>query len=84
MIYTQNIQDNTIWLLILLICLIFIVFLAFYFNIMKPFTETRDYIKTEMQRTEGEERLFWKNKLKRWYILHIPIIGRLVIKFLKE
>ena len=38
--------------------------------------KARDYIKMEMQRSDGDEYYYWKSELKRLYISHIPILGR--------
>lgn len=62
------------------IFLIFFIILAVYFNVIAPFMEKRNRIKMEMQRSDGEEYYYWKGKLKKLYIEHIPIIGRFIRK----
>lgn len=46
-------------------------------------SKERSYIKMEMSRSEGREYRYWRKKLKILYISHIPILGRIIIKFMK-
>lgn len=71
----QTTQGDMI-LLLGVIFLIFFVTLAFYFNVIAPFVQEREYIKREINRSDGEEYYYWKRKLRRLYLAHIPIIGR--------
>ena len=52
-------------------CFVFV----FYFYVVMPFIEERNYIKMEMQRSDDEEYYYWKRELKRLYLSQIPIIG---------
>ncbi len=71
----QTTQGDMI-LLLGVIFLIFFATLAFYFNVIVPFVQEREYIKREIKRSDGEEYYHWKRELKRLYLAHIPIIGR--------
>lgn len=46
-------------------------------------SKERSYIKMEMGRSKGREYKYWKKQLKLLYISHIPILGRIIIKFMK-
>ncbi len=46
-----------------------------------PFITERNYIKRELLRaSSSREYRHWKRRLKRLYILNIPILGKLIIK----
>lgn len=77
---TQN-TDNSFLFFAILFPILFLCILALYFDVIRPFSETREYIKMEMQRSDGEEYYYWKNELKKLYIEHIPIFGWLIRKF---
>ncbi len=78
-------EDNGIdfILFILIFVIAFLGVMAFYFNILSPFLRDREYIKMEMTRTTGREYMYWKHELKILYVSHIPIIGRLITKFMR-
>ncbi len=76
MAYTYDNTEDTFLIFALVVIIGFFIVLAFYFNVIAHFMKEREYIKMEMQRSDGEEYYYWKNELKRLYILHIPIIGR--------
>ena len=62
---------------ILLVILIFMIFMVKYImNVYMPFVDDRDFILLEIRRTHGDERIHWKNELKRLYISQIPFVGR--------
>ena len=69
---------------ILLAMLIVLCVAPVYMKIIRPFSEHRRYIKTEMQRSYNEsEYRYWKRKLKKLYILQIPILGKLIVKHMR-
>ena len=76
MAYTYYNTEDTFLIFTFLVIIGFFVVLALYFNVIAPFMKARDYIKMEMQRSDGDEYYYWKSELKRLYMTHIPIIGR--------
>ena len=52
--------------------------MIYYFNVVVPFLDKRRYIKMEMNRSDGNEYLRWKSKLKNHYLEHIPLFGRFI------
>ena len=76
MAYTYDNTEDTFLIFAFVVIIGFFIVLAFYFNVIAPFMKARDYIKMEMQRSDGEEYYYWKSELKRLYMAHIPIIGR--------
>ncbi len=66
--------ENTI-LIFMAFVLILLVIYGFYLNVIRPFTEVREYIKMEMQRSDGKEYFYWKKELKKLYMHYIPFIG---------
>ena len=69
--------------IIFFIALFFIV--AFYASVIRPFMNSRHYIKKELQRACGkEEYLYWKRELKKLYITLIPIFGRIIEKHMDK
>lgn len=59
--------------LVLLIAAIFLV--KFVAGVYVPFIEDRDFIRMEIARSHGNERMHWERELRRLYISQIPIIG---------
>ena len=76
MAYTYDNTEDTFLIFAFVVIIVFFIVLVFYFNVIAPFMKARDYIKMEMQRSDGDEYYYWKSELKRLYISHIPIIGR--------
>ena len=76
-------MDNIILLAFLLLFGTLIV-LAFIVNVWIPYQDERSYIKMEIQRSDGEEREYWKHVLREFYISHIPIIGRIILKIYRR
>ena len=76
MAYTYDNTEDTFLIFAFVLIIGFFIVLAFYINVIAPFMKARDYIKMEMQRSDGDEYYYWKSELKRLYISHIPIIGR--------
>ncbi len=62
----------------------FTVIIIFYFTILLPFINERKYIKMEIQRamSEGEYK-YWIKQLREFYIDNIPLLGRLIARFVK-
>lgn len=74
----MNYTENTITLLFL-IPILFLAILALYFNVIKPFSEDKAYIKMEIQRAFDEsEYRYWKREMKKLYISYIPILGKII------
>ena len=69
-------MEDTFLIFAFVVIIGFFIVLAVYFNIIAPFMKAREYIKMEMQRSDGNEYYYWKRELKRLYLSHIPIIGR--------
>ncbi len=79
---TEN--QNSAFFLILIIIALFIFITVFSICSLKPFLEMRNYIKMEMSRSGSEKEYnHWKRKLKRHYVLQIPIIGKYIVKHIK-
>ncbi len=76
-------MDNIILLAFLLLFGTLIV-LAFIVNVWIPYLNERNYIKMEIRRSVGRERAHWKRILKEFYISHIPIIGRIILKYTEK
>ena len=66
------------------VCLILfflIVFLVKYIvNVYMPFVDDRDFIRMEIMRSHGDERVHWKHELKRLYLSEIPFVGKYLAK----
>ncbi len=79
-----TVTDTGVLLTIIIIAVSLLCIFSFIFKVIVPFCDDRNYIKMEMQRSydEGEYR-YWKRELKRLYISHIPIIGRLLLKYFR-
>lgn len=70
-------DNNELWGLvgiILVVLLLLPVLISFVINVLVPFKDTRDFIKMEMNRSEGRKQRYWKRELKKLYISHIPIV----------
>ncbi|MGN0458441.1 MAG: hypothetical protein ACI4IL_05685, partial [Eubacterium sp.] len=52
--------------------ILFLCILGLYLNVIQPFVETREYIKGEINRSDGGEYYYWKRELRNLYIEHIP------------
>lgn len=74
--YIKDNLENTFLMFILMVIILFLAALVFYFKVVVPFVETRNYIKMEMKRSGVKHRRYWKKKLRKHYISHIPVIGR--------
>ena len=74
---------ETIILVAAVILLLFIFAAALYIRIIRPFIETRAYIKMEMSRAPRSEYKYWRHELVRLYVYHIPIFGWLLVRLIK-
>lgn len=79
-------MDETYDFLLLIFLLLFgtLIVLAFIVNVWIPYQDERSYIKMEIQRSDGEEREYWKHVLREFYISHIPIFGRIILKIYRR
>ena len=68
--------NNSVLIVIAAVIAVIFLLLVFFLNVYIPFTEERKYIKMEMGRTSGSEYRYWKKKLRKLYLSHIPIIRR--------
>lgn len=59
-------------LFVLLIGILVVKFIA---GTYMPFAEERDYLRMEVMRTHGNERIHWQHELRRLYLSLIPFIG---------
>ena len=76
MTYTYDNMEETFLIFAFLVIIGIFIVLVLCFNVVAPFIKEREYIKMEMQRSDGDEYDYWKSELKRMYVVHIPIIGR--------
>ncbi len=44
-----------------------------------PFADDRDFIKLEIMRSHGNERVHWQHEMKRLYLGMIPIVGKYLV-----
>ncbi len=66
---------DSFWLLngmILLLCVFSAV--VYTVNVLVPFSKERRYIKGEMARSSGRERLAWKRSMKHLYGAYFPFL----------
>lgn len=70
---------------ILGICLIVLIFvilmMKFITCVYLPFADDRDFIKLEILRTHGNERIHWQHEMKRLYLGMIPLVGKYIVDF---
>lgn len=60
-----------------IIVLIIIVLTVYYFKKIIPLNREAKQIKAEINRCTGDERKYWKKKLKKLYLSNIPFFGKL-------
>ena len=53
-----------------------ILFMKFITCVYLPFADDRDFIKLEIMRSHGNERIHWQHEMKRLYLSMIPIVGK--------
>jgi len=80
---TNNFFYSNLIVILMIAIIIIVLFVLLYFigTRIGDFLGERNYIKMEMQRTDGNERLYWKRKLKLLYLQSIPIIGGLLCRW---
>lgn len=76
-------DDTMVYIVIAIVALVLFVMLRTYLaNTVIPFFNRRRYLKMEIARADDDdEYYYWKDKLKRHYIRHIPLIGRFLVRF---
>lgn len=65
---------------VILLIFIFMIITVLCVKVIVPFSRERSYIKAEINRTDGEELLYWKHELKKLYARQIPFFGKYVKK----
>ena len=58
-----------------MLCIAFILLVKFIVEVQLPFIAERDFIRMEIERTFGDEKIKWENELRWLYISLIPFIG---------
>ena len=81
---TDTILNDEFLLLIIAMIIGSFLIIALFINFYLPFKEERDYIKLEISRSNDKERKYWKRILREFYISHIPIIGRIILKIYRK
>ena len=72
-----NTQLYTVGIIIMCTFLLIIIGAGLYVNNIKPLSKERTYIKMEIKRSLSKrESKYWKNKFKKLYLQHIPLIGK--------
>lgn len=56
----------------------------FVLGVYAPFIDDRDYIRMEIARSHGAERVHWKHELQRLYMGAIPFIGQYLVRKSRE
>lgn len=82
--YTTNSHTYGILTIIVLAFIVFFLFYVYYKKFLISFIRRKNYIKMEMGRSEGEEYLQWKRRLKRHYIRSIPFIGKWIWRRIRK
>ena len=71
--------------IILGVCLAFLIFAILFMKFITcvylPFAEDRDFIKLEILRSHGNERIHWQHEMKRLYLGMIPLVGKHLVNF---
>lgn len=79
----QDALFSEIFILIFIMSFIILFFAAYFKTVIKPFIKKRDYIKMELGRSNEREYRYWKRKLKKLYVQHIPFVGKLIWKLIR-
>ena len=70
------------------ICLIILIFIIlmmkFITCVYLPFADDRDFIKLEIMRTHGNERIHWQHEMKRLYLGMIPLVGKYLVNMSRK
>ena len=51
----------------------------FFMNVYMPFADDRDFIRMEIVRSHGNEKVHWQHELRRLYIGMIPFVGEFLV-----
>ena len=67
------------------IILIFIILMMKFITcVYLPFADDRDFIKLEIMRTHGNERIHWQHEMKRLYLGMIPLVGKHLVNMSRK
>ena len=72
-----NIIMFDIWIFLgisVIVFLLTLIVISFIFSEWIPYLDEWQYVKMEIRRSNGENRAFWKRKLKKFYLQRIPFI----------
>ena len=61
-----------------------ILFMKFITCVYLPFADDRDFIKLEIMRSHGNERIHWQHEMKRLYLGMIPLVGKFLVDFSRK
>ena len=79
---------SDIAVLVLGVCLALLIFIIlmmkFITCVYLPFADDRDFIKLEILRTHGNERIHWQHEMKRLYLGMIPIVGKHLVNLSRK
>lgn len=64
--------------ILIIFLFLFMAMVKLYVNTIKPFIRTRSYIKMKIATSDGMKYSYWKKELRKLYISHIPIFGRIL------
>ncbi|MBQ8808513.1 MAG: hypothetical protein IJZ81_04335 [Clostridia bacterium] len=64
----------------LVLFFIIVLFVKYIANVYMPFVDDRDYIRMEIMRSHGSERIHWQHELTRLYLGKIPFVGKHMAK----
>lgn len=82
----ENSTGIIIWILVACAGIVFVglLLMKFVMHIYLPFAEDRDFIKLEIMRSRGNERVHWQHELRRHYMSMIPLVGNSLVKRSRE
>lgn len=70
------------------ICLVILIFIIlmmkFITCVYLPFADDRDFIKLEIMRSHGNERIHWQHEMKRLYLSMIPLVGKHLVNMSRK
>lgn len=55
-----------------ILTLVIIVIILFFISVVIPFCNQRKYIKTEIARSTGREKKYWKKELRKLWLSLLP------------
>lgn len=76
----QAIPREAILILLITIFVVLFVVAAFVVNLWLPFIKQRNYIKMEINRSDGEEKKYYERQLKLFYASHVPLVRRFIFR----